>query len=193
MKHYMGLILGSLLSASAMADTPSYNFVQAGYVNADYADLQPFDLIGFEVQASAALTEAFFTTGRFRMVDDTLSAYKLEETNWQVGIGYQMPYGKDTVFDVRVNYGDIAFDYTEPEGKFDDSASHYSVSSHARHMLAEDMEVYAGLEWQFWKKGSDQKAYRLGSMYNFSDLAVGVEYVKYSDSSAYTLFARYNF
>ena len=69
MKHYMGLILGSLLSVSAMADTPSYNFVQAGYVNADYADLQPFDLIGFEVQASAELTEAFFTTGRLMAVN----------------------------------------------------------------------------------------------------------------------------
>lgn len=193
MKNYIGLIIGSLLSASAMAETPSYDFVQAGYVNADYADLQPFDLIGFEVQGSVELTDTLFTTGRFRMVDDTISAYKLEETNWQVGIGYQMPYGKRTVFDVRVNYGDIAFDFTEPEGKFDDSASHYSVSSHARHMLTDHMEVYAGLEWQLWKKGSDQKAYRLGSLYHFNDLAVGAEYVKYSDSSAYTLFARYHF
>lgn len=193
MKNYIGLIIGSLLSASAMAETPSYDFVQAGYVNADYADLQPFDLIGFEVQGSVELTDTLFTTGRFRMVDDTISAYELEETNWQVGIGYQMPYGNSTVFDVRVNYGDIAFDFTEPEGKFDDSASHYSVSSHARHMLTEDIEVYAGLEWQLWKKGSDQKAYRLGSLYHFNDLAVGAEYVKYSDSSAYTLFARYHF
>lgn len=193
MKKYMGLIIGSLLSASVMAETPSYNFVQAGYVNADYADLQPFDLVGFEFQGSVELTDSIFTTGRFRMVDDNISSYTLEETNWQVGVGYQMPYGENTVFDVRLNYGDIAFDFSIPQGDFEDSASHYSVSSHARHMLTDNVEVYGGLEWQKWKKGSDQKAYRLGSLYNFNELAVGLEYVKYSDSSAYTLFARYNF
>lgn len=193
MKKYIGLIIGSLLSASVMAETPSYNFVQAGYVNADYADLQPFDLVGFEFQGSVELTDSVFTTGRFRMVDDTISSYTLEETNWQVGVGYQMPYGENTVFDVRLNYGDIAFDFSIPQGDFEDSASHFSASSLARHMLTDDIEVYAGLEWQKWKKGSDQKAYRLGSLYNFNELAVGLEYVKYSDSSAYTLFARYNF
>lgn len=197
--HYL-MLLASLcsgaMSVNVSANTLSYDFVQMGYVKGDYADIKPFDLTGLEIEGSYSLPHDFFVTGKYRSSDDSHNSVQFDESNWQVGVGYRFDFRSNTVFDARVTYGDIRFELIDDEESANASTNYYSVAGNVRHQLTDSVEVYGGLEWQFWDEGSDQKAYRLGARYSFKSanaFSLGIEYTKYSDSQWGKLFARYQF
>ncbi len=191
------LVLSSLAaSASALADGPDYNFVQAGFMAGDYADIEPFDLKGLEIEGSAELGYNFFVTGRYRDSDDKWSGVTFNEDNWQVGGGYIYRFSDQTAFDFQVSYGEINIELFNDEERQKAGANFSSLAANVRHNITDSIELYAGLEWQFWNAGTDQKAYNLGAQYFFGEskaFSVGAEYTKFSDSQWCKIFARYTF
>jgi len=197
--NVLTLLLAGLvtsISGSAIASTLANDYVQVGYVYGDYADYQPFNLAGIEVEGSFAFESNLYIHGTYRTADDKANAINLDETNWKTGLGYVFDISQDTVIDTRFSYGNIKFELSNATNAIDASTHYYSLASKLRHQLTNSIEVYGGLEWQFWNEGSDQKAYSVGAQYAFGQakaLSVGVEYSKYSDSQWAKLFLRYAF
>jgi hypothetical protein len=67
------------------------------------------------------------------------------------------------------------------------------VSSFIHYDYSEELNLYAGLEWQNLPNNADQKAYHLGGMYTLNWASIGAEYTKYSDTDAISVFVRYEY
>ena len=188
--------LSAVFSGFAAAETPSYDYVQLGYSAGEYADLEVFDLGGFEVEGSYEIGNNLFVTGKYRDADDSAQGFTFDETYWQAGIGYRFNYRSDLVFDARLYYNQVDFDLHDSEDYLSADANFFSVAGNARYQVLEDVEVYGGVEWQRWPEGGYQTGIRGGVQYAFgksNEFAVGIEYSHFSDSEWCKLFARYSF
>ena len=185
----IALSLG-VFSAHASQD---YDFFQAhGIVKSEYSDIDQFGLTGFEVRASKRWQNMFGEL-RFRDLSDTDQGFKLEENRWSASVGYIIPYSEFIHFDVRANYGNIDAELSKNNAHNGFDVDYYGASGFIHFNVAENINLYSGLEYQNSKDAPDQKAYHLGANYAFDKLSVGTEYVKYSDSDALSLFLRYSF
>lgn len=180
-----------MLCSVAQAES-DYNFVQAHILQADYADIPGFTLQGFELRAGFGLDNVF-TEARYRDLRDSVGESNLDESRWNISLGYAIPLTSETRMDVRVNYGKIDIEGIAPNASLKSTPNYEGVSSYIYHTVDQNIEVYGGLEWQNLPHNADQKAYHLGAMYQFSELSLGTEYTKYSDSDAMSLFVRYEF
>lgn len=186
----MAIIAGTF-SPMALADS-DYNFIQAHALRAEYADIPGFTLKGYELRAGLGW-ENFFTEFRYRDLSDTPDERELDESRWNLAIGYVIPITIKTRLDFRLNYGKYDVVGKAPDASLKLDPSYEGISSYVYHAFNPDIEVYGGLEWQNLPDDTDQKAYHLGAMYNFADISVGAEYTKYSDTDAMSLFVRYEF
>ena len=98
----------------------------------------------------------------------------------------------------------MTLDYRLGLGNFDmagttdnDSASadtdFFSAAANVRYQLTADLEIFGGLEAQNWDGDADQKAYRLGALYDLWGFFAGIEYTKYSDQEIVNMSIRYAF
>ena len=178
------------LSANASQD---YDFLQAhGIVKSEYADIDQFGLTGFEVRTSKRWQNVFGEL-RYRDLNDTKNGIKLEEDRWNTSLGYIIPFSEHLHFDVRANYGNIEAELSNNNGHTGFDVDYYGGSGFIHYTVAQDINLYAGLEVQNTKDAPNQKAYHLGANYAFGKLSLGTEYIKYSDSDALSLFLRYAF
>lgn len=189
------VISSLLISAVATAQhSPlSYDYVQAGIVQTDFADIPPFDARGFELKASKELGYGFFGEATYFDTSDDKNGLDFDADKWEVAVGYIHRFSSKTVFDYQVGYGDIELGLSNGEESVSTGTNYYMAEANVRHSLNANWELFAGLEWQFWDEGSDQKAYNLGAQYHWDAISVGAEYTKFSDSQVFGLFARYQF
>ena len=73
MKRTLLASVMSLLCANAYAASPSWDFVQGGYVQADIEDAGDFEPKGFELRGFKSFGENFFLMGSY----SSLSRYRL--------------------------------------------------------------------------------------------------------------------
>lgn len=187
-----------LLSQLTFAESLSYDFVQVGFVENQMADLEAFEQIGPEIQASITFFDSFFVKGRYRELDDSITGdngleYTLDESNWQYGVGYIFEVNQNTKIDASVSVGRFAIDLNNGVERQRGDSNHHSFASNIRYMLTDNIEFSGGLEWQFWEGSLEQKAYRLGAIYHYNNFSLGADYIKYSDFEACSIFARYAF
>lgn len=178
---------------SASAEQLSYDFVQVAAIQTEFADIVGFKAKGFEVKGSYEFYPNVFTEVTYFSADDTANDIKFDVDQWQVKAGYIQRLSSNTALDYSLGYGKIEFDYRKGELRAGDETNYYSLNTSIRHMLVVDVEVYAGLGIQKWKKGSDQKYYTLGSQYTFGDFVAGASYTKFSDSEVFAITGRYTF
>lgn len=177
-------------SANASQD---YNFVQAhAIIKSQYSDIDQFTLTGFEVRASKRW-QSVFAELRYRDLGDTDDGFRLEENRLSASVGYIIPFSDSVHFDIRANYGNIEAGLSNNTDQIGFDIDYYGGSSFVHYSLSQNINIYAGLEYQNLKDSPDQKAYHLGANYTFDRLSIGSEYVKYSDSDALSLFVRYAF
>lgn len=181
------------VAAQCNATTPSYNFVQGSVVKVEFADLQPFELKGYELRGSYEFYDNFFAELSYIDADDSISDNDFGMQNWQVEAGYIYSYSTATTMDIKLGYGKIDFDFRDNNESFKGGTYFYSLSSNVKYMLTQEIELGAGLEIQYWDEGSNQKAYNLRAQYHFDSFSVGAEYTKYSDSEVVALTARYSY
>ncbi len=182
-----------LLTPFANAQPPSYDFVQIGVQSSEYADLSDFDLFGYEFRASKTLSNRFFIEGSYAFSDDDYNDFTMDNNIWKVSIGYIQKLSSSTVIDYQLGYGNVEIKLKNDVESFGSDADYVSLESNIRHKFTHDLEGYAGLEFQNWNAGSDQKAYHLGLSYDWMVVNLGVEYTKFSDSEIFRLFMRYEF
>lgn len=184
-----------LLSAEANAkQSPiSYNYVQVGAVQTDFADIPEFDAKGFQFKASKELGYNVFVEAMYFDASDDVSGFDFDVDKWEVALGYVHRFSPSTAIDFQAGYGDIELGLSNSEESASTGTNYYMLESNVRHNITPNWEVFAGLEWQFWDEGSDQKAYNLGAQYKWNSIALGAEYTKYSDSEVFGLYARYQF
>lgn len=190
------LVMGATCCCDAAANLPSYHFMQASVVTGNYADIAPFTLKGLALEGNMELDTHWFLAGKYRASEDRDNANVFEEQSWQFDLGYRYLLGEYTFLDGRLGYGSVDFHLYNDRNSIDVGTHYFSGASNIRHQWTPNTEVYAGLEWQRWQQGSDQKAYRLGGVYrptSVENVLVGVDYVKYSDSQWGKLFLRYAF
>lgn len=189
-------LVGAMTMASSAFAAQDYDFVQLnGVVKSEYSDIDEFDLKGFELRGSKSFGSNFFGELRYRDLDDSFSGVDFDESRWNASLGYVIPMSNKVHFDVRANYGDIDVELSNGDESIGFDTKYYGVSGYAHYGLTQDINLYAGLEYQKLDidEGDDQKAYHLGATYTFDAVSVGTEYVKYSDSDALSLFVRYSF
>lgn len=192
MKTKLAALASVLCSSIALAE-PSYDYIQLGYVDVEYDELNPFELGGFEVEASVELSPQFFSQFQYRDLDDKVAGVKLDEEQWKIGLGYFTPLSQKTTWDVMVNYGELEVGGVNQFGRLRGENDYVGFETNLRHQLNNKVEMYAGAEWQDWDLGDTQTGYNLGMMYRANVFTFGVELTKFSDSDEVMGYVRYQF
>ena len=182
-----------VLSSTAHAGQPSYDFVQTSLLQSEFADISPFTLQGFEVKVSKELGYKVFAEATYFAADDTLSGDTFDVSDMKLTVGYIQRLSNKTAIDYQFGYGDINLKLSNANALWKDSTHFFVAETNIRHKFTPALEAFGGLEWQFWGKGSDQKAYNVGVQYDWAVVAVGAKYTKYSDSDRIGMFVRYEF
>ncbi len=184
-----------LFGPFALAEqTPlSYDYIQAGSVQIEFADIPQFTARGFEVLASKEFGYGVFGEATYFDTKDNKFDEEFTADKWEVAVGYIHRLSSKTHFDYQVGYGDIDLGLSNATDSISTGTEYFILEANARHSLARNWEVTAGLEWQFWREGSDQKAYNLGVQYQWGSVTLGAEYTKYSDSEIFGIHGRYAF
>lgn len=171
----------------------SYDYVQVGATQIEFADIPQFTARGFEIIASKEFGYGIFAEATYFDTKDDKFGEEFTVDKWEVAVGYIHRFSSKTHFDYQVGYGDIDLGLSNATDSISTGTEYFMLETNARHNLALNWEIYGGLEWQFWREGSDQKAYNLGGQYQWDSFIVGAEYTKYSDSEIFGIHGRYTF
>lgn len=189
------LLTALVLSPLSLAEPLplSYDYIQGGATQIEFADIPQFTAQGFEAIASKRFWDNFFVEGTYFDTKDNKFGEEFTADKWEVSIGYIQSFSSTTHIDYLLGYGEIDLGLSNGIDSISTGTEYLMLETNARHMLSSDWEVFAGLEWQFWREGSDQKAYNLGAQKYWGSFIGGVKYTKYSDSEIFGLYGRYVF
>ncbi|MBT1450273.1 hypothetical protein KJ365_05220 [Glaciecola sp. XM2] len=181
------------LCSFANAAQPSYSYLQAGYVKSEIADIESFNLSGYELRASAEIGYGFFAEYKHTDTSDSLDGFKLDVLQRQFSLGYIHNISSRITLDYRLGLGNFDMTGTRDNDSASADTDFYSAATNIRYQLTPDLEVFGGLEAQNWDGDADQKAYRLGALYDLWGFFAGIEYTKYSDQEVVNMSIRYAF
>ena len=74
------------LSLNAFAASPSYDFVKAGYVQADIEDAGDFEPTGFQIQGFKSLNENVYLTGRYGQLSEDVSGVDYNDVSGTISL-----------------------------------------------------------------------------------------------------------
>lgn len=135
-KGFQGLIAAAvLLPSAAMAESLSYDYLEAGLALYPSADNDQ-TLIGLDTRGSAAITQNVFIFGGLKYLTDDVDVTALH-----VGGAYR--HGLDAKTDL---WGGVTIEYQDydfPRGSFDDTA--LGLRGGLRHQLTNELEIGGGL------------------------------------------------
>ena len=132
----LGLALAALLPVSAQAadgNAVSYNYVEGGYTNADWADGN-FD--GFSVAGSFGFADNWYASASYRKVDDNDYGVTLDETT--INLGWHTAIQQNVDFFAELGYVNLGVDI---EDFADDSENGYRAGLGVRAMVAPNFEL----------------------------------------------------
>ncbi|MCO7224668.1 hypothetical protein [Pleionea sp. CnH1-48] len=185
MKKLFALSAIALLSTgAALAEQPSYDFVEFGYAELDEAD-------GFVLRGNAEINDHFYFNGGYQILSQ--DSNDLDEV--KIGIGFKMPVTSNTSFFAHVDYLDWEFDNNAGSASGDGFEIGAGVRSNVRagtELFAElsrkdgdiesvDLEEtyltlglrqsfnknFGGFAEYFVGEGDDNDGFRLGIQYSF--------------------------
>ncbi|MBJ2138523.1 outer membrane beta-barrel protein [Paraglaciecola chathamensis] len=182
----------SLLCANAYAASPSWDFVQGGYVQADIEDAGDFEPKGFELRGFKSFGENFFLMGSYSSLSEDEMGVDVELDQASVGIGYHYGVTANTDFFAALSYeyADVSVDAGFAEDDFDDNG--YGVSAGVRSMVTKAVELRGVIHYVNVEE--DDTAFELGADYFVTPkFAVGASYTIADDVDLFGISARYNF
>ena len=187
------LVVSSLLALSAMsttvmADGLNYTFVQAGYENFKFDDLDNFNPDGFSLKGSYLINENVFAVADYYRVTESRYNTSLELSQASFGIGYR--YAANDTTDV---FGVLAYENVRAEaGNESMTDTGYSAQVGVRSLVTSTVELNAS--FNFIDTGESDTFYQVGALYHLNDkLSAGVNYKNYDDAYAYGITMRYAF
>ncbi len=185
-------VLLSAFSLGTMAETPTFNYVEAGLAAQEH-DAVEGDFGGYKLAGSYELNSDFYLAGRFLTTSDR--GLDLGLTTF--GVGYQFAMSENTVLFTQLDFASVTFDRAN-SGEFEDKG--YQVSFGVRSNMTESIEFKAAVK--LLNAGEVDSTY---GDFNPTYLEVGVSYMisapfslyadyeRESDSNGYSFGVRYNF
>jgi hypothetical protein len=164
---------------SAVAENPSFSYLDLGYANWDIDNAGDID--GFEIKGSGDINEHFYVAGDYTRLSE--SGVSIDLTT--LGLGYKNNFSDTSTFFAEVDYASI-----NPE--FGSSEDGYEVTLGIRSMVTNKLELNGAVE--YLDINGDSTSLVLGSAYNFTEkFGMYAHYKVESDINRYALGLRLNF
>ena len=179
------------LSLNAFAASPSYDFVKAGYVQADIEDAGDFEPSGFQIQGFKSLNENVYLTGRYGQLGEDVSGVDIDLDYVSAGVGYRYGLTQNTDF-----FGEVTYEYVNLDVELDSISGEddngYGITAGIRSMLSEQFELRGAI--RYIDIEDDETAFEIGADYFFTpQLSFGATYVIADDVDLLGVSARYTF
>lgn len=179
------------LSLNAFAASPSYDFVKAGYVQADIEDAGDFEPTGFQIQGFKSLNENVYLTGRYGQLGEDVSGVDIDLDYVSAGVGYRYGLTQNTDF-----FGEVTYEYVNLDVELDSISGEddngYGITAGIRSMLSEQFELRGAI--RYIDIEDDETAFEIGADYFFTpQLSFGATYVIADDVDLLGVSARYTF
>ena len=179
------------LSLNTFAASPSYDFVKAGYVQADIEDAGDFEPSGFQIQGFKSLNENVYLTGRYGQLGEDVSGVDIDLDYASAGVGYRYGLTQNTDF-----FGEVTYEYVNIDVELDSISGEddngYGITAGIRSMLSEQFELRGAI--RYIDIEDDETAFEIGADYFFTpQLSFGATYVIADDVDLLGVSARYTF
>jgi len=179
-KKLLASAVMSVLSFGALADTPTYDYIEVGYSSFDFDGVPA--LTGFEIKGSHSLSDSFYVAGDHASVSKNGFDFSLTT----VGLGFKMDVTDNASFFTELDYANINAD-----GGLDEDG--YELTAGIRSMLTEKLELKAAVEY-LEIDNDDTTSFVFGAAYEINDsFAVYADYKLESDVDRIGLGVRFNF
>ncbi len=189
MLRYLSIGALMLSSATAMAEGPSYSYIQASYQEIDI-DVGNFDIDGdgFGVGGSVAINDSWFVFAGYSSFD---FESVIDLNQWSLGGGWHAPISEKTDWFVTAAYVDAEIDAVG-FGSISDSG--FGVSAGIRSMLNPKLELVGSVAYADLGDGADGASVAGGVWYTVTgNLALGVGFDAGDDTTSYGLGVRLYF
>jgi len=170
----------STLSFGAMAETPSFDNIEVGYLKFDSESLGKSE--GFKISGSKLISENFYIAGDY--TDTSRRGFSIELTT--IGLGYKFDFSESSSFFTELDFArwDTDFGFGE---------NGYELTAGIRSMLNDQLEVKFAVEY-LDIDNNDETWLVLGGAYNLSNnFSLYADYKYDSRFNRYGAGLRYNF
>ncbi len=179
------------LSLNTFAASPSYDFVKAGYVQADIEDAGDFEPSGFQIQGFKSLNENVYLTGRYGQLGEDVSGVDIDLDYASAGVGYRYGLTQNTDF-----FGEVTYEYVNIDVELDSISGEddngYGITAGIRSMLSEQFELRGAI--RYIDIEDNETAFEIGADYFFTpQFSFGATYVIADDVDLLGVSARYTF
>ena len=179
------------LSLNTFAASPSYDFVKAGYVQADIEDAGDFEPSGFQIQGFKSLNENVYLTGRYGQLGEDVSGVDIDLDYASAGVGYRYGLTQNTDF-----FGEVTYEYVNLDIELDSISGEddngYGITAGIRSMLSEQFELRGAI--RYIDIEDDETAFEIGADYFFTpQFSFGATYVIADDVDLLGVSARNTF
>ena len=183
MLRYLSIGVLMLSSATAMAEGPSYSYIQASYQEVDIDVGGGFDVDGdgFGVAGSVAINDSWFIFAGYSSFD---FESVVDLTEWSIGAGWNSALSEKTDWFVSAAYIDAEIDGPGLFGSASDSG--FGVSIGIRSMLNPRLELAGSVSYADLGDGADGTSVGAGLWYTVTgNLALGVGFDAGDDTTSY--------
>ncbi|MCB1586624.1 MAG: hypothetical protein KDI52_10100 [Xanthomonadales bacterium] len=180
-KNILVSTLFALISVSAFAENPSFDYIDAGYSNWD-PDGSISKIDGFELKFSKSVNDNYYIAGDFNRVTQYGNALNFST----LGFGYMNAFSEKSTFFAELDY---AYSDASPGT----SENGFEFTTGVRSMVTEQFELKGAIEHLNFD-GSDRTSVVLGGVYSFNEnFAIYLDYKFESDLNRMAAGLRYNF
>ena len=193
MNRFLAVLLSIFLAAPAMAESPSYNFIQAGYQSTDLDFRAGFDVDGdgYGLGGSFEIGDHVFVFASY--VRSELD-FAVDLNQLQAGLGYHLGLTDNTDFFASLAYVDAELEAKGDRGFGSADDSGYGVTIGLRSNVSDLIELFGEIAYVDFGDGGDGTAIGGGIWFNLTDsFALGLGAAADDDVTSYGASARLYF
>lgn len=190
MSRTLATVVALMVSAAALAETPSYNYIEGYYQRVEIDDdfVPSLDGDGFGVGGSYEIAENWHVFGGYSTFG---LDFDVDLKELAIGAGYHADISDAASFYTNLAYIDAEIDVLGL-GSIDDNG--YGVMVGVRGMVSERLELDGNLSYVDLGDGSDGTAFGASALYALSDsFSLGLTAGFDEDATTYGLVGRFYF
>lgn len=184
------LFTAVVASPAALAESPNFNYVSAGYLD---GDIDGDDADGWTFDGSTLLGENFFLSGQYQTVGNSDDGVDVD-FNWlSAGLGYRTAISASTDFYGLVTYENVEVEASYRGSSISDDENGYGLSVGIRSMVSDNIELDGRLGYIDIADESET-SFTVGARYYFNNnFSLGANYTTLDGLDLVGLTARYSF
>lgn len=183
------LMTAAFISTSTLAESPDWNFVEAGYASTDIDGLSEISPAGFSISGSKLLNENVFMAASYSRLSDDFQGIDFDLDQASAGIGYR--YGLTPTTDVYVAASYESIEVSASGVSYDESG--YGLTLGVRSMLTEVFELSGSIGYVDIADDSET-GFTVAAYYDLTNqVSVGAHYSASADVDTTGVSVRYSF